>query len=143
METANQLLRDWRDINKARGGKAPSQARGSPYASRTTLPPPPESQVEYVAGDIERLKLSEPVLPPKTPDQAYGRQTQTPTQETFGQQPAQGPYPPRVATGGRVPPFPTEPAQAQPGRPISGSYDTQDGYGYSVRASGTSSVIFH
>ncbi|KAH9942916.1 hypothetical protein B0H21DRAFT_749515 [Amylocystis lapponica] len=136
METANQLLRDWRDINKARGGKTSTQSRQfqhSQPSSRTTLPPPPESQMEYVAGDMERLKVTEPAVPPKTPDYAYGRlQPQSPSADAFPPQPGPGGYPSRPVAGGRTPPFTSESPQAPslPGRPD--GFETQDGYGYQV-----------
>ncbi|KII86671.1 hypothetical protein PLICRDRAFT_43314 [Plicaturopsis crispa FD-325 SS-3] len=53
METANQLLRDWRDINRARGGKASAAPRASTHA-HTHAAPPSDAQL---AGDVGRLRL--------------------------------------------------------------------------------------
>ncbi|KZT11990.1 protein kinase C [Laetiporus sulphureus 93-53] len=69
METANILLRDWRDINKARGGK-PTQARRTTQPSKA--PMLPELHADHVADDMGQLKLAESPLPQK--EAAYTRQ---------------------------------------------------------------------
>lgn len=152
METANQLLRDWRDINKARGSKTLSQSRqqtASTYASQyaSPLPPTPEVQMDQLGTDMERTRIGEPTVPPKMADYSYGRQqTQSPARETAAEQraaqlgyPSPAP-PPGRPVGGRPPvqpPFPTEP-QSSPVRPMSGGYEVppgSDAYGYQVHSS--------
>src|SRR5712671_2898755 len=69
METANQLLRDWRDINRARGSKVPPAGQ----VPRATLPPaysPSLDQTGSLPQDMERLRLvgTEPPRP-ETPTQ--------------------------------------------------------------------------
>ncbi|KAI0926894.1 hypothetical protein AcV5_007571 [Taiwanofungus camphoratus] len=145
METANQLLRDWRDINKARGGKAMAQSRqATHYAQQSSRTPMqvPEAQMEILSGDVDRMRMGEPPVPSKM-DVAYSRQqTYTPppdmqTDQRLGQT-AQPSYPgqsPRPLPGGRSPmspAFPSEPSQSPmvPGRPASGGYDVNDSYGY-------------
>ena len=133
METANQLLRDWRDINRARGGRpmaAPS--RPTPHS-----PPPPMQQypsssmqttvppTDYLDDQMGRLKLAGPeTVSPKTPEYQYGR---PPSQTSIrdGRPPEQG-GPPHLQHPGPYqhpmgrppqagrPPFPTEPVQQSP-----------------------------
>ena len=143
METANQLLRDWRDINKAR-------TRQGPASSRTSVPPMSQSQgqqpyspgysVDQVSSGMERIRVTggEPQPPPKSPDYQYRQQQPPQDMRVPGQQPMQQPpagYPQqpsvRPSPGGR-PPFPTEPvqSQSQSPRPM-GGYD-QSGEGYQV-----------
>ncbi|KAJ7288491.1 protein kinase C1 [Mycena rebaudengoi] len=149
METANILLRDWRDINKARGDKAQ----------------PPRKQLsmaESPTAGMDRMKISAPEssvpvdpygrpLPPTsdryTPDPRYPQQQQQQQQQQqlqhpYQQQPpppqAQVPYasvpPPTRPPGGArtpVPPNYNEPPPPQ-GRPPPGAYDPSavgpDGY---------------
>ncbi|OSX59795.1 hypothetical protein POSPLADRAFT_1172041 [Postia placenta MAD-698-R-SB12] len=133
METANQLLRDWRDINKARGGKTTTQSRQTTqYTQLPRSPMPPEPPLDQLTGDMDRMKVAEPPLPQK--DVSYGRpQMQTPPPESLDQRMAQPPsaaypaQPPRQATAGRTPGYPSEPIQ--PGRPGPGGYEAQDAYG--------------
>jgi len=141
METANQLLRDWRDINKARGGRTVTQARTQYSRPQPRSPMPPEPQLDQLGSDMDRMRIAEPPVPQK--DISYGRQqTQTPPPEVLASdrmvQPSPGPYPaqaPRPSPAGRTPmspPFPTEPSlqQALPARPGPNGYEPQDAYGY-------------
>lgn len=143
METANILLRDWKNINREKGRlqqqqqqrttsqnyHAPSQYMGSPTAA--------EPPMDHLAGDMGRLQLmgQEPPPPPKTPDYGY---RQPPTDPRMMQQ-APSPYPPGTpqsasrplpsGPGGR-PAFPTEPVQPpMHGGRAPGPYD-QDPYVY-------------
>lgn len=55
METANQLLRDWRDINRARGGRAAAAAAArvpQPH-SRTSAQVPPAHLDASLSKDVE------------------------------------------------------------------------------------------
>ncbi|GBE84888.1 Protein kinase C-like [Sparassis crispa] len=146
METANQLLRDWRDINRARGAKSTAQARPIAHYQQPPRPPmpPPEPQVDHIITDVERVKLGEPAVPPKGADYPYGRQQVQSPQETTppDQRMVQPPLPvtgayappqPRPLPGGRiplVPAFPSETLQQQvpSGRP--GSMLYEDSYAY-------------
>ncbi|EMD39990.1 hypothetical protein CERSUDRAFT_112235 [Gelatoporia subvermispora B] len=148
METANLLLAQWKDINRTRGGKTMTQPRSAtqPSSAYSRVPPPSEMLPDQMAADMERLKVSEPPVPPKGAD--YGRLSPAPSRDAYADQRQQPPPSPGAYTtqtppmgsrplppGGRqpmVPPFPTEPATAQslPGRPASGGYESSDGYGY-------------
>ena len=110
METANQLLRDWRDINRARGSKVPGQV------PRATLPPaysPSPDQTGSLPQDMERLRLigTEPPRP-ETPTQ----QRHYPQQPSFDrrqpQQPLPGTFPAPHTPGGMPPPVGARPAVA-------------------------------
>jgi len=138
METANELLRNWRDINKQRVDKAQARPPGRTHPDGThTTSPSFDSQM---GGAIDRLKLTggpEPgVLPP--PVDAYGRPLQA-SQDKYTdprqyqqqpppppQQPSIPPYsqpsPPvtRPPAGARVP---IPPGYPQDGRPPPGAYD--------------------
>ncbi len=89
METANQLLRDWRDINRARGSKVPPAGQ----VPRATLPPaysPSLDQTGSLPQDMERLRLvgTEPPRP-ETPTQ----QRHYPQQPSFDRRQPQQPLP--------------------------------------------------
>jgi hypothetical protein len=163
METANQLLRDWRDINKARGGKAGVLSRPpgpSHPAGRYTHSPSPSLDGQ-LGGAMGRLAVTggpEPALPVVD---AYGRrqQTQSPTQDKLAPDPRyqqQAPYVPqqpplgaRPPPGARIPIPPGYPQEhVKPGRPPPGAYDpaAQDGYtpvGYPVTDLFTASELNH
>lgn len=117
METANQLLRNWRDINRARGSKA--AAGPSP---RVQLPPaysPSSDQTGGLPQEVERLRLSaEPSLP-ETPTQQRPYQQQPPF-DRRQQQPLPGGYPIAHPPGGMPPPVGARPAVAPafPNEPI-------------------------
>ncbi|EKM48749.1 uncharacterized protein PHACADRAFT_33763, partial [Phanerochaete carnosa HHB-10118-sp] len=147
METANILLRDWKDINRARGGRlhqqqqqrtasqgypTPSQYPGTPVSS--------EPPLDHLASDMGHLQIitgQEPTPPSKTPE--YGHR-QPSTDPRMMQQSA-SPYPPGTpqsaprplpsGPGGR-PAFPTEPVQPPlSGGRAPGPYD-QDPYAYQL-----------
>lgn len=137
---------------QSRSGTQPSQAY-----SRSALPQP-EMSPDQMTSDMERLKVSEPPVPPKS--DYYGRQSPAPPRDAYADQrqaqavsPSSGGYstqtPPMgtrpLPAGGRspmVPAFPTEPVTAQP-LPPSGGYETQDGYGYQVCAGAIPISIAH
>ncbi|TFK48685.1 hypothetical protein OE88DRAFT_490129 [Heliocybe sulcata] len=114
METANRLLQDWRDINRARGGKTASQARPKPKQEATLSPSLIPSGLE---GDMGNLQLTGDF------DQAYGQGQQG---APYGQQPyPPQAQPPRPPPGAKIPPgpgYPQEVAQAVSSRPSS-AYD--------------------
>ncbi|KAF8967120.1 protein kinase C1 [Flammula alnicola] len=137
METANELLRNWRDINKARGDKA--QARPTPrqYAEQihTTSP-----SLDSTMGAMDRMKIGGPEMVPPPVD-AYGRPTsvpppserysqdsryyQPPQQQQLPPQPQGPPYGQQQARpppGARVPIPPNYPQEPIQGR-VSGTYD--------------------
>ncbi|KAF8270816.1 hypothetical protein EI94DRAFT_1797758 [Lactarius quietus] len=113
METANQLLRDWRDINRARGNKAAAAGQ----SSRVQLPPaysPPPDQTGPVTQEIERLRLTGSESPrPETPPQQrhYPQQPSFDSKRT-GQQPLPGGFPSQLPPGGMPPPVGARPAVA-------------------------------
>jgi len=111
METANQLLRDWRDINRARGNKA--SAAG--LASRVQPPPAyslPPDQSGTVTQEIERLRLTGSEPPhPETPQQRH-HQLQPSFDKRTGQQPLPGGFPAPLPLGGMPPPVGARPAVA-------------------------------
>ncbi|OBZ69016.1 Protein kinase C-like protein [Grifola frondosa] len=133
------LLRDWRDINKARGGRQATQARTShPPAAQQYIPSaltPVDTQMEHLGGDMERMKLE---AQQKMAEYGY-REVPSPEQQRVSQLTPMVPYPPQISPpagrpspGGRPPvspAFPTEPSQPQalPGRPVSGAYEMQPG----------------
>jgi hypothetical protein len=139
METANQLLRDWRDINKARGGKAGTvgpTGRTSTQTLQYIDPSAPPTDM------LDRMKLTGE----STTTDIYGRpSSQAPAQERFSpdprltQQPQYpGPRPSSPVTrpppGARVPMPPGYPQDQQvpspqAGRPPSGyEQGPPDGY---------------
>jgi hypothetical protein len=152
METANALLRDWKDINKARSGRAVPQQRqqSSMYSPPQAYPAMQEHPVD-LSSDMGRMRLSggEPPLPTKVVDHGYGRTPQSPPKDARPDmlpphmQQAPVPYPPgspgstnRPLPGGPAgrSPFPTEPVQplGPPGRTSSTGYDQPDPFAYQV-----------
>ncbi|CAL1713348.1 unnamed protein product [Somion occarium] len=126
METANQLLRDWKDINKARGGRTATSSRPPPQTA-ASLPqvqqyPGSPYPVDQLSAGMDRMRLTaseQPPTPSKAPEYQYGRPQQDMRMQQ--QQPPAGYGQPgqRPVPGGRAP-FPTEPVQAQPPRPAPG-----------------------
>lgn len=142
METANQLLRDWRDINKARGGKTVTQSRQqTQYAQQLRSSIPSEPQLDQLRDDMDHMKVVEPPVPQK--DVSYGRQQmQTPPPDMAGQPGAYPSQSSRQQPGGRTPATPAfspeaSPQQTLPGRPVPGGYESHDPYGYQVRCCGS------
>jgi hypothetical protein len=119
MENANQLLRDWRDINRARGNKAASANQ----TSRVHPPPayfPPSDRTGPVTQDIERLRLSGSESPrPETSPQQRHYPQQPSIDKRTGQQPLPGVFPSHPP-GGMPPPPGARPAVAPafPNEPI-------------------------
>lgn len=150
METANELLRSWRDINRQRNDKQFRAATGIQKVSRTPppmLPPAADTQVNQLGQAMDRMRVS-------TPDSAtydsYGRPTGSspdryPQDSRYYQQPSspapssQGPsYSPQQqaqALPGRIPPGVRPPGPPggpgyppQISRPPSRPYEQFDGY---------------
>ncbi|KAG9227235.1 hypothetical protein CCMSSC00406_0004226 [Pleurotus cornucopiae] len=128
METANELLRNWRDINKQRGGKVHKRTETLPVAQQF-------SQPEQLNAGIDRLRISGPP-DAWAPPQDQREQMATPTDQynapgyrPYPQQPLppgppgyqQQQQPPGRPPPGRVP-SPMWPQDSQPGRPPS-SYE--------------------
>ena len=130
METANQLLRDWRDINRARGNRAAAASQ----ASRVQPPnySPPSDQTGGMAQEMERLRLTgaEPSRPETPPQQRLypqqpsfdRRQQQQPLPGGFPVTHPSGP-PPVGARPAVAPAFPNEPIVPPGVRPPPPSYD--------------------
>lgn len=155
METANMLLRDWKDINRARADRAhrPPTAPSTPSQPPMAQYPGRQPDMDHVAADVGRLQLTgqEPPLPPKTPEYGYARPlppTQSPPRDPRAEMRMQaqlqqqaGQYPPATPPQGMRPlpssrpTYPGEPMQPpmHQGRATPGGYD-QDGY-YQVRMS--------
>lgn len=108
METANELLRNWRDINRARGGKASISGRTGYQPSHA----PTSSQTSMdgqLGSGMERLRLEAPEHPPQaTPQEMYRPPPQQPpvSQPQYPSQPALPP------PQGRVPPPSAKPPPA-------------------------------
>ncbi|KAH8104491.1 hypothetical protein BXZ70DRAFT_1047582 [Cristinia sonorae] len=154
METANQLLRDWRDINRARSGRPTAPVRGPQPPQHHQYPGTPQQTEAQLSPEMGRLRLtSEPPLPPKTPEYQYGRPQQPPMQQRPDPrlvQAMQQPLPPTpggsyspstrtqpLAGPSGKPPFPTEPIQQPlPPRNAAPPYEATpppDAYGYQQR----------
>lgn len=128
METANQLLRDWRDINRARGGRTAAVARPvtQMHTPQTQAPPLPPVDVP-ITQSVERIHLTGAV--DVAPTEPYGRRT--PTQDgvdlRYHQQPPSS-VPPRPPPGARVPvppAYPNEPL-LPPVAPAPTGYEQED-----------------
>lgn len=115
METANQLLRDWRDINRARGGKV-----AAAVSRPMTLAPTPQTQTQVLppaevplSDSLDRMQLTggEVAPVPGMIVDAFGRRT--PTQDgvdpRYYQQQPPSSVPPRPPPGARVPVPPAYP----------------------------------
>jgi hypothetical protein len=120
METANQLLRDWRDINRTRGSK--TAAGPSPRVQPPPAYSPSSDQTGGLPQEVERLRLgAEPPLPlPETPTQQRPYQQQPPFDRRQQQQPLPGGYAIAHPPGGMPPPVGARPAVAPafPNEPI-------------------------
>jgi hypothetical protein len=115
METANQLLRDWRDINRARGGKAAAATRPHVHPAVVTQVLPPTDVP--LSQSMDRLQLTGGEAAPAAVGMVDGFGRRTPTQDgvdpRYYQQPppSSGP-PPRPPPGARVPVPPAYPNEA-------------------------------
>jgi classical protein kinase C len=138
METANELLRNVRDINRLKGDKA-ARPMGRPHHESTHVASP--SLDSQMGGALDRLKLTgaEPGAPPVD---GYGRPLSGPPpdryyqhQQQLQQQHSQPPI--RPPAGARIP---VPPGYSQDARPPPGAFDpgmqgSPDGYtpaGYPV-----------
>ncbi|KAG9315591.1 kinase-like domain-containing protein [Chiua virens] len=122
METANQLLRDWRDINRARAGGRTATARPTTQVltPQTQVQPLPAVDVS-ITQSVERLQLTgtPDAVPPlvATPGEPYGRRT--PTQDGVDhryhqQTPTSVLPPPRGAKPAVPPAYPHQPVVPSP-----------------------------
>lgn len=109
METANQLLRDWRDINRARGGRTTS---AKPIAQiqtpQTPAPPLPPVDVTIAQG-VERMTLTGAADVQPSVTEPYSRRAQD---DLRYHQQSSSSIPPRPPPGARVPvppAYPNEP----------------------------------
>ena len=136
METANELLRNVRDINRLKGDKA-ARPMGRPHPEGTHVASP--SLDSQMGGAFDRLKLTgaEPGAVdsygrplPGPPDRYYQQQ-----QQQLQQQQAQPPV--RPPTGARIPVPPGYPQDARPppgafDPSVQGSLDAYSPAGYPV-----------
>jgi classical protein kinase C len=85
METANQLLRDWRDINRARGGKAPAVPKQIPHTHAPQHTPVSSADMSQ---SMQQMKLAgtetsdylgrqSPALEGRPPDPQFQQAPQT------------------------------------------------------------------
>lgn len=132
METANQLLRDWRDINRARGGRtAAARPITQVHTPQTQAPPLPPVDVP-IPQSVERVHLPGTAdVSPSAPAEPYGRRT--PTQDGVDLRYQQSPssIPPRLPPGARVPvppAYPNEPLLPPVAPPAPTGYE-QEEYG--------------
>ncbi|KAI0269865.1 hypothetical protein BC834DRAFT_967598 [Gloeopeniophorella convolvens] len=111
METANQLLRDWRDINRARGGKAAAATQASRMQTPPTYPPTPD-QMGGMTQEMERVRISgsEPPRAETPPQQRHQQQPSYDRRQQ--QQPLPGPFPVSHPPAGMPPPAGARPAVA-------------------------------
>ncbi|KAF8195530.1 protein kinase C1 [Pholiota molesta] len=135
METANELLRNWRDINKARGDKDKARPAQRQYADQTHAASP--SLDAGMGSAMDRMKIGGPEMGPPPLD-SYGRPTSAPPAvDRYSQErPYQGMSPPqqqqqlppqqqyaRPPPGARPPVTPSQPMQdAMQGR-MTSPYD--------------------
>lgn len=129
METANQLLRDWRDINRARGGKtATARPVTQIQTPQTPVAPLPSVDVPITQG-VERIQLTGTVdIPPSVSQADYGRRTPTQDGIDHRYQPPST-VPPRPPPGARVPvppAYPNEPLLPPTTPPVPAGYEQED-----------------
>lgn len=123
METANQLLRDMRDINKARGGRTLPPPRQSSRSQQPTGP----ADMSQMVGAVDRMKLEQQsTVPdgrmPGMPPQAVDPRLQQPSLQ-MSPSPSQSPQMAPRPMPGRVHP----PAYEQP-PPGAGALNVRPGY---------------
>ena len=109
METANELLRNWRDINRARGDKAQVKPAIRQYSDYHIASP----SLDSTLAGLDRLKVSSPEVAPS--HDPFARPTSLPPTDRFqpdpryyqppAPAPAYGQQPPanRPPQGARVP----------------------------------------
>lgn len=102
METANQLLRDWRDINKARGGRTSAP----PRQMTRPLPSEPTPDMSPVVGGMDKLRLDQPPVLPPVQDEQISTPS-LPSQDRF-------PPDPRYQQQMGYPPTQSPPISARP-----------------------------
>jgi hypothetical protein len=150
METANELLRNWRDINRARGDKASRPTQPRQYVDHPHHAPSPS--IDSAAGAMDRMKISGPEVgappvdpfgrpPPVLPPNQYQQDARYYSTSPPPQQPqqlppqAQGPpyggqqqQPMRPPPGARVP-IPPNYGQEPPAGRVSSQYDASPNVG--------------
>lgn len=136
METANELLRNWRDINRARGDKAQVAKPPRQYSDQAHTTSP---SLDSTMGAMGAMKISGPEMGP-SPIDNYGRPASVPppsdryqADPRYYQQPPQPPpqqqvpqpygqQPARPPPGARIPVTPAYPQEPMQGR-VPGPYD--------------------
>ncbi|KAF8158221.1 hypothetical protein B0H34DRAFT_707913 [Crassisporium funariophilum] len=133
METANELLRNWRDINRARGDKGPKPTMRQ-YTDHTHTTSP---SLDSTMVAMDRMKLTTSPEATSPPTELYGRPTSLPTADRYPSDPryyqqqqpqappyAQQPLPvSRPPPGARVPIPPGYPQDGPMQGRTSGAYD--------------------
>ena len=100
METANELLRNWRDINRARGDKAQVKPAIRQYSDYHITSPSLDSTLT----GLDRLKISSPETAPS--HDPFARPISLPSSDRFQSDPRyyQPPPPPPAPAYGQQPP---------------------------------------
>ena len=160
------LLRDWKDINRARGARiqqqqqqrTASQSFTSVPAQYPSAPATIESPMDHLSGDMDRMHLAgqEPPPLPKTPDHGYVRQSPQMPPKELRPDPrmatpmqSSAPYPQGLPSqpsrplpsgpAGR-PAFPSEPMQQSiPSRAAPSGYDA-DPFAYQVSCNSSTTI---
>ena len=152
METANELLRNWRDINRQRGDKAQTRP---PVPSRTqqeTIPPMlPPLDAQMAGVKITSPETGAPAIDPHTrplpgTQDRYSADLrlyqELPPQPQQPQIPPYIPQPPPNARPGSAARIPIPPLYPQDGRPLPGQYDAVSTVPYPVRCLDIIIVIY-
>lgn len=122
METASQLLVDWRIINQARGGKTSTSSRQQPYQQYQHTSGPP---ADPMSQSMQQLRLTGSDSPDPIGRASMEGRPPDPRLQQSPQAYSPAPLPgSRPGTGGRVPPGYEQPPPVLPGRSSTGSaYD--------------------
>lgn len=109
METANELLRNWRDINRARGDKVQFKPTIRQYSEYQIAPP-----LDSTLPGMDRMKISGPVpAPPVPPADPFARSPSLPPNDRFQSDPRFYQPQPQAPTYGQPPPVNRPPPGAR------------------------------
>lgn len=98
METANELLRNWRDINRARGDKAQVKPAVRQYSDYHI----PSPSLDSTLTGLDRLKISSPEAAPPPPD-PFTKPASLPPTDRFQSDPRYYHPPPQAPAYGQQP----------------------------------------
>ena len=111
METANELLRNWRDINRARGDKAQVKPAVRQYSDYHTASP----SLDSTLAGLDKLKISSPE-PASFPDPFAARPASLPSTDRFQSDPRYY-QPPAAAAAAVAPAYGQQPPPPPPPPP--------------------------